>query len=273
MAHVITKQGKKITKKNKIKNTKIKIKCVGGAIFSICSVWSLTQCHSWNSLPCSHQQTFIIVTFYRSPATTISFYSTSSSPEKENSSSNTLGTPLSRGVEKPEGPSALQPTTESDIYTTHTHTYTYTYIQHIHIHMHIHIYTTYTYICIYIYTTHTNTYAYTYIQHIHIHMHIHIYNTYTYIYIYTTHTHTYTYTYTYIQYIHIHIHIHIYNTYTYICMTSLRWNLFELVSCGDARVELMFVIVNSTIYSNGCFFVLNCCLYVKYRDVWHLWFR
>ena len=31
MAHVNTKHGKKITKKNnKIKNTKIKIKCVGG---------------------------------------------------------------------------------------------------------------------------------------------------------------------------------------------------------------------------------------------------
>ena len=31
MAHVNTKQGKKITKKNnKIKNTEIKIKCVGG---------------------------------------------------------------------------------------------------------------------------------------------------------------------------------------------------------------------------------------------------
>ena len=85
----------------------------GGPIFSICSIWSLTQCHSWNSLPCSHQQTFIIATFYRPPATTISFYSTSSSPEKENTSSNRLGTPLSRGAEKPEGPSALQPTTES----------------------------------------------------------------------------------------------------------------------------------------------------------------
>ena len=49
------------------------------------------------------------------PATTIS-YSTSSSPEKENVSSNRLGTPPpppSRGVEKPEGPSTLQPTTEN----------------------------------------------------------------------------------------------------------------------------------------------------------------
>ena len=70
---------------------------MGGPIFSICSVYSLTQCHSWNSLPCSHQQTFSIATFYRPPATTISFYSTSSSPEKENSSSNRLGTPPRRG--------------------------------------------------------------------------------------------------------------------------------------------------------------------------------
>ena len=38
--------------------------------------------------------------------------STSSSPEKENTDSNRLGTPPRRGVEKPEGPSALQPTTE-----------------------------------------------------------------------------------------------------------------------------------------------------------------
>ena len=39
MAHVNTKHGKKITKKNnKIKNTKIKIKCVGGGQSSICSV-------------------------------------------------------------------------------------------------------------------------------------------------------------------------------------------------------------------------------------------
>ena len=77
-----------------MKNTKIKIKCVvGGLIFSICSVRSLTQCYSWNNLPCSHQQTSSIATFYRPPATTISFYSTSSSPEKEISSSNRLGPP------------------------------------------------------------------------------------------------------------------------------------------------------------------------------------
>ena len=89
-------RAKKNNNKKKMNNTKIKIKCVGGGggpIFSICSVWSLTQCHSWNSLPCSHQHTFIIATFYRPPATTISYDSTSSSPEKENTSSNRLGPP------------------------------------------------------------------------------------------------------------------------------------------------------------------------------------
>ena len=80
------------------------------------TVFEDVYCHSCNSLPCSHQQTFSIATFYRPPATTISFYSTSSPPEKENVSRNRLGPPPppppSRGVEKPEGPSALQPTTE-----------------------------------------------------------------------------------------------------------------------------------------------------------------
>ena len=71
-----------------------------------------SRCHSWNSLPCSHQHTFSIATFYRPPATTNSYDSTSSSPDKEFTSRNRLGTPPRRGVEKPEGPSALQPTTE-----------------------------------------------------------------------------------------------------------------------------------------------------------------
>ena len=80
-------------------------------IFMYMYLYICTQYHSWNSLPCSNQQFSIIATFYRPPATTISFYSTSSL-EKKNPSSNRLGTPLSRGIEKPEGPSALQPTTE-----------------------------------------------------------------------------------------------------------------------------------------------------------------
>ena len=55
---------------------------------------------------------FSIATFHRPPATTISYDSNSSSPEKEYTSRNRLGIPPRRGVEKPEGPSALQPTTE-----------------------------------------------------------------------------------------------------------------------------------------------------------------
>ena len=106
------KTWQKNNKKNKkIKNKKIKIKIKyvggggggGGGIFSICSVWSLTHCHSWNNLPCSHQQFSIIVTFYRPPATTISFYSTTSPPEKKKPSSNRLGTPLSRGLRSQKG--------------------------------------------------------------------------------------------------------------------------------------------------------------------------
>ena len=61
-----------------------------------------------------HQQFSIIITCYRPPATTIS-YSYTSFPEQKKPSSNRLGIPLRWGVEKPEGPSALQPTTESRI--------------------------------------------------------------------------------------------------------------------------------------------------------------
>ena len=56
-------------------------------------VFHCTNIPSWNSLPCSHQYTFSIATFYRPPATTISYDSTSSSPEKEITSRNRLGTP------------------------------------------------------------------------------------------------------------------------------------------------------------------------------------
>ena len=85
-----------ITKIQKYKNTKIK--CVGRqAIFSICSVWSLTHCHSWNSLPCIHQQ-FSIIT----PPATDHLLQPSPTPtphlqERKKTRSNRLGTPLSRG--------------------------------------------------------------------------------------------------------------------------------------------------------------------------------
>ena len=98
MAH-IAKQGKKTTKKQQNKKYKNKNKMCRGDQSSLFALSDL----SWNSLPCSHQQTFIIATFYRPPATTISFYSTSSAPEKENTISNRLGTPLSRGLRSQKG--------------------------------------------------------------------------------------------------------------------------------------------------------------------------
>ena len=121
MADVNIKHGKKIPKKlkkkkkTKIKNTKIKIKikCVGGggSIFSICSVWSLTHYHSWYSLPCIHQQFSIIATCYNHLLLLPHLIS-----REENPSSNRLGR-----VDKSEGPSALQPTTEYCNYTAQIH--------------------------------------------------------------------------------------------------------------------------------------------------------
>ena len=59
------------------------------------------------------QQFSVIASCYRPPATTISVFSyTSTAPVKKNRSSNRLETPLRRGVEKPDGPSARLPTTE-----------------------------------------------------------------------------------------------------------------------------------------------------------------
>ena len=70
-----------------------------------------------------HPQQFSVITSgYRPPATIISIFSyISTAPEKKNRSSNRLGTPLSQGVEKPEGPSALQPATEITHALSHTH--------------------------------------------------------------------------------------------------------------------------------------------------------
>ena len=77
----------------------------------------LTQCHSWNSLPCSHQHTFSIATFYRPPATTISFDSTSSSPEKENTNSNRLGPPPLEEARRAFGPSTHYRESDRDVET------------------------------------------------------------------------------------------------------------------------------------------------------------
>ena len=108
MAHVNSKHGKKLKKekKEKIKNTKMKIKCVGGTNlhYLLCLISNTLPQLKQSSL---HPQQFsVIASCYRPPATTISVFSyISTAPEKENRS-------RSRGVEKPEEPSALQPTTE-----------------------------------------------------------------------------------------------------------------------------------------------------------------
>ena len=116
MAHVNSKHDKKLKKekKEKIKNTKIKIKCVGGGGGNLHHLLCLIS----NTLPqleqsSVHPQQFsVIASCYRPPATTISVFSyTSTAPVKKHRSSR-LRTPLIRGVEKPEVPSALQPTTE-----------------------------------------------------------------------------------------------------------------------------------------------------------------
>ena len=75
-------------------------------LFSICSAWSLTHCHSWNNLPCIQQQFFVIASCYRPPATTISLFSyTSSSPVKKSRSSNRLGTAGGWEARRAFGPS------------------------------------------------------------------------------------------------------------------------------------------------------------------------
>ena len=64
----LKKKKKTIIKKYKNKN-KNKMCRGGGGFFSIFSVWSLKHCHSWNTLPCIHQQYSIIATCYRPLAT------------------------------------------------------------------------------------------------------------------------------------------------------------------------------------------------------------
>ena len=93
-------------------------------LFSICSVWSLTHCHSWNNLPCIQQQFSIITQTTCYNHLRLLLHLISSNKDSSNRSSNMLGNPLSRGgggggVEKPEGPSALQPTIEITIHSDH----------------------------------------------------------------------------------------------------------------------------------------------------------
>ena len=86
----------------------------GGPIFTICSVWSLTlpQLEQSSLHP---QQFSVIASCYRPPTTTISVFSyTSTAPEKENRSSNRLGTPLSRGLRSQKGLRPFNPLQKSN---------------------------------------------------------------------------------------------------------------------------------------------------------------
>ena len=112
MANVIAKQGKKITKKNKIKNTKIKGKCVGGggAIFSICSN-TIPQLEQFSLQPSTdlHHRHLLQTTSYNHLLLLHLLISRKGKLKQQQARN------PPRGVEKLEGPSALQPTTESVI--------------------------------------------------------------------------------------------------------------------------------------------------------------
>ena len=110
MAHVNTWQ-----KNNKIKNTKIKIKCVGGVgnlLYLLCLIsntlpqWEQSSLHPSTVLQHRH---LLQTTSYNH----LLLLHHLISRKGKKTSSNRLGTPLSWRVEKPEGPSALQPTAEA----------------------------------------------------------------------------------------------------------------------------------------------------------------
>ena len=106
MADVNSIHGKKfIKKKGEIKDTTIKIKCVGRGTnlhYLLCLISNTLPQSEQSSL---HLQQFsAVASCYRPPATTISVFSyTSTAPEKENRSSNRLETPLSRGLRSQKG--------------------------------------------------------------------------------------------------------------------------------------------------------------------------
>ena len=98
MVHVNSKHGEKL------KKSKIKIKCVGGTNlhYLLCLISNTLPQLEQSSL---HPQQFSgIASCYRPPATTISVFSyTSTAPVKKNRSSNRLGIPLSRGLRSQKG--------------------------------------------------------------------------------------------------------------------------------------------------------------------------
>ena len=108
MAHVIAKQGKNNNKK-KMKNTKIKIKCVGGGnlLYLLCLISNtmpqLEQSSLQPSTDLQHRH-LLQTTSYNHLL--LHLISRKGKPKQQQAS---------RGVEKPEGPSALQPTTENPL--------------------------------------------------------------------------------------------------------------------------------------------------------------
>ena len=115
MAHVNTKHGKKITKKKQNKKYKNKNKMrrgVGGNLLYL-------HCLISNTLPQLEQSSLhpSTVLHHRHLQTTsynhLLLLQHLLISRKEKNKQQQARNPLSRGVEKPEGPSAVQPTTES----------------------------------------------------------------------------------------------------------------------------------------------------------------
>ena len=113
MAHVNTKQGKKITKKNQNKKYKYKNKmCVGrtNLLYLLCLISNTIPQLEQSSL----QQPSRVLHHRHLQTTSYNhlllhlLISRKEKPKQQQARN-----PPSRGVEKPEGPSALQPTTES----------------------------------------------------------------------------------------------------------------------------------------------------------------
>ena len=101
-------------KNNKIKNTKIKIKCVGGGdpLYLLCLISNTLPQLEQSSLQPStvlHHRHLLQTTSYNHLLLLHHLLISRKEKTKQQQARN----PLSRGIEKTEGPSALQPTTES----------------------------------------------------------------------------------------------------------------------------------------------------------------
>ena len=105
--------GQKDNKKNKIKNTNTKIKCVGrtNLLYLLClisnTIPQLEQSSLQQPSRVLHHRHLLQTTSYNHLLLHLLI------SRKEKPKEQQARNPPSRGVEKPEGPSALQPTTES----------------------------------------------------------------------------------------------------------------------------------------------------------------